>query len=246
MDRRRSISRWLRQLLASGVGVVMVLAGSLTASSQARPQPVTGWIRHHAIPLDTVDPAAPLGDLMPLRPAIGDAEIVGLGESTHGAAEEETLKLRILRLLVERMGFRSVAWEEDRTTGLLIDEYIRTGRGNLDTLMAQMSPKWQSLQVADVLAWLRDYNAATPTRSGSSASSTTCCGPWPMTPSTPTWPGPLRSGLRSCAATFGSSAPPRGHVRPHPGARSASRCREARAVAAISGPSRARLTQPTS
>lgn len=59
--------------------------------------------------LATVDPAAPLGDLTPLRRAIGDAEIVGLGESTHGAAEEETLKHRTLRLLIERMGFRSVA-----------------------------------------------------------------------------------------------------------------------------------------
>ena len=88
----------------AGVGVGVVVAGTLTAHAQARPQPVTGWIRHHAAPLDTVGPAAPLADLTPLRRAIGDAEIVGLGESTHGAAEEETLKHRTLRLLVERMG----------------------------------------------------------------------------------------------------------------------------------------------
>ena len=159
MDRRRWIPRWTRRLLAAGVGVVAVLAGTLTAHAQARPQPVTAWIRHHAVPLDTVDPAASLRDLAPLRRAIGDAEIVGLGESTHGAAEAITLKHRVLRLLVERMGFRSIAWEEDWTTGLQIDQYIRTGTGNLDTLMRQMSPQWQSRQVADVLAWLRDYNA---------------------------------------------------------------------------------------
>jgi erythromycin esterase-like protein len=135
-----------------------VLAGTLTAHAQARPDPVTGWVRHHAVPLDTVDPAATLGDLAPLRRAIGDAEIVGLGESIHGAAEEETLKHRTLRLLVEDMGFRSVAWEEDWTTGLRIDRYIRTGKGDLDALMAQLSPQWQSREVAQVLAWLRDYN----------------------------------------------------------------------------------------
>jgi erythromycin esterase-like protein len=150
-------SRWPRRLLASVVGVM--LAGTLTAHARARTDPVTGWVRHHAVPLDTVDPAAPLGDLAPLRRAIGDAEIVGLGESTHGAAEEETLKHRTLRLLVEDMGFRSVAWEEDWTTGLQINEYIRTGRGDLDALMAQMSPQWQSRPVAHVLGWLRDYNA---------------------------------------------------------------------------------------
>jgi erythromycin esterase-like protein len=57
------------------------------------------------------------------------------------------------------MGFRSVAWEEDWTTGLQIDKYIRTGKGDLNALMGRMSPQWQSRQVADVLAWLRDYNA---------------------------------------------------------------------------------------
>lgn len=103
MRRRGRISRWPRRLLASGVGAVVVLAGMTTANAQGRPDPVTGWIRHFAAPLTTVDPAAPLGDLTPLRRAIGDAEIVGLGESTHGAAEEETLKHRTLRLLVERM-----------------------------------------------------------------------------------------------------------------------------------------------
>ena len=138
---------------------MVLLAGTLTAHAQARPGPVTDWVRHLAAPLTTVDPAAPLGDLTPLRRAIGDAEVVGLGESTHGAAEEETLKHRTLRLLVERMGFRSVAWEEDWTTGLQIDRYIRTGKGDLHALMRRMSPQWQSRQVADVLVWLRDYNA---------------------------------------------------------------------------------------
>lgn len=159
MDQRKWTSGWPLRLLALAVGVMVVLAGTLTAQAQTRPQPVTGWIRHHAAPLETVDPAAPLDDLAPLGRSIGDAEIVGLGESVHGAAEEETLKLRTLRFLVERMDFRSIAWEEDWTTGLQINEYIRTGKGDLDALMSQMSPQWQSRQVADVLRWLHDYNA---------------------------------------------------------------------------------------
>lgn len=147
------------RLLAVAVGAVMVLAGSLNADAETRPQPVTGWIRHNAVPLDTVDPAAPLDDLAPVRRSVGAAKIVGLGESTHGAAEEITLKHRTLRLLVEQMGFRSVAWEDDWTLGLQINKYIRTGEGDLDVLMRQMSPQWQSRQMADVLRWLRDYNA---------------------------------------------------------------------------------------
>lgn len=147
------------RLLAVAVGAVIVLVGTLTAQAETRPPPVTGWIRNNAAPLDTVDPAAPLDDLAPLRRSVGAAKIVGLGESTHGAAEEITLKHRTLRLLVEQMGFRSVAWEDDWTLGLQINKYIRTGEGDLDVLMSQMSPQWQSRQVADVLRWLRDYNA---------------------------------------------------------------------------------------
>jgi erythromycin esterase len=159
MNRRTWSWRWLPRLLVAPAAVMMVLAIAPSAPAQTRPQPVTGWIRHNAVPLDTVDPAAPLDDLAPLRRSIGDAAIVGLGESTHGAAQEITLKHRTLRLLVERMGFRSVAWEEDWTTGLQINEYLRTGKGDLDAVMRRMSPQWQSRQVADVLRWLREFNA---------------------------------------------------------------------------------------
>ncbi|SMC66232.1 erythromycin esterase family protein [Kibdelosporangium aridum] len=95
----------------------------------------------------------------PLRRAIGDAQIVGLGESVHGAAEELILKHRTMRVLVEQMGFRSIAWEDQWTTGLQVDEYIRNGTGDLDTLMSQLGGQWQSRKVADVLRWLRDFNA---------------------------------------------------------------------------------------
>lgn len=155
------ISGWPLRALMLAVGLAMVLDGSPTAQArpgQAQSGPVAGWVRHDAAPLATADPRAPLDDLEPLRRSIGDAEIVGLGESTHGAAEEIALKERTVRFLVERMGFRSIAWEDDWTIGLQIDEYIRTGRGDLDALMAQMSPQWQFCEVANVLRWLHDYN----------------------------------------------------------------------------------------
>jgi erythromycin esterase len=140
--------------LVAAVGVVV----GLTACVASPPQPVPDWISQHTVLLDTVDPAAPLDDLAPLRGSIGAADIVGLGESVHGAAEQIGLKHRTLRLLVEQMGFRSVAWEEDWTTGLAINEYLRTGDGDADALVRRMSPRWQSRQVADVLRWLRDFN----------------------------------------------------------------------------------------
>jgi erythromycin esterase-like protein len=147
------------RLLGVAVGLTALLAAASIANAETRNEPVTAWVRHNATALDTVDPTGPLNDLKPLRRSVDDAFIVGLGESVHGAAEETKLKHRVLRLLVERMGFRTVAWEEDWTMGLLIDRYIRSGEGDLDELMSRMSDQYQTREVADVLRWLRSYNA---------------------------------------------------------------------------------------
>jgi erythromycin esterase len=137
---------------------VVVFAAAPAARAETQGTAVKSWLRKNAAPLGTVDPAAPFADLAALRRSIGDAGIVGLGESTHGAAEVLALKHRTLRFLVEQMDFRSVAWEDDWTLGLQVDGYIRGGTGDLDALMAQMTPQWQSREVADLLRWLREYN----------------------------------------------------------------------------------------
>ncbi|MGH8963938.1 MAG: erythromycin esterase family protein, partial [Actinomycetes bacterium] len=145
------------------LAAAVALTGLLTACAGDPPPPVPTWVAAHAAPLSTTDPAAPLDDLaLPLREAVGNAEIVGLGESVHGAAEELTLKHRALRVLVEQSGFRSIAWEEDWTTGRRINDYITSGTGDPDLLVARMSPQWHSREVTDTLRWLRDFNSGRP------------------------------------------------------------------------------------
>jgi erythromycin esterase len=142
-----------------------VAASALVSACGGSPQPpapVPAWVAATANPLTTTDPAGPLDDLAPLRDAVGGAEIVGLGESVHGAAQELTLKHRVLRVLVEQLGFRNVAWEEDWTTGRRIDEYLTGGAGDPAELVAGMSPQWRSREVADVLRWLRAFNDSRP------------------------------------------------------------------------------------
>ncbi|HET6213139.1 MAG TPA: erythromycin esterase family protein, partial [Micromonosporaceae bacterium] len=125
-------------------------------------QDVLSWISRHANPLTAVEPDASLGDLRPLRPMVRDAAVVGLGESTHGAHEQFTLKHRVVRFLVERMGFRTVALEEDWTKGLHIDAYLRTGTGDPRTLLADAGTPWRTAEIAELIRWMRSHNAAHP------------------------------------------------------------------------------------
>ncbi len=160
MTPRSSHRGWPPPLIAAAaVTMSLLVAGIAAAEPTTGAHAVAPWARHHAHSLATVDPAESLADLAPLRRSIGDATVVGLGESIHGAAEQVTLKHRTLRMLVEQLGFRSVAWEEDWTTGVEINDYIHGGPADLAQLMSSMSPQYQSRQVADVLLWLRDFNA---------------------------------------------------------------------------------------
>jgi erythromycin esterase len=127
------------------------------------PAQVTRWIVENAHPLTTVEPGAPLSDLAPLADMVGDARVVGVGRPTHGAHELSTLTHRIVRLLVEQLGFRSLALEEDWTTGVPIDEYLRTGSGDPRELVEGASPPHRTEELLDVLRWMRAYNEENPT-----------------------------------------------------------------------------------
>ena len=126
--------------------------------TRQRRDPVTRWLDQRAHVLNGVEPP----DRTPTSPrwASGEhARIVGLGEAEHGLAEITTLKHRALRYLVEHEGFRSIAWEEDWSLGTRINDYVLGRRDDRDALVGQMTGTWSNQEVADVLTWLRRYNA---------------------------------------------------------------------------------------
>lgn len=104
---KRHLIRSTRLLVCT----VAIAAVSAVAPPSARAEvrddrAAAQWAQRRSRTLTTVDPAASLTDLKHLRAAVGDAKIVGLGEAIHGAAETTRLNHRMLRLLVEDLGFR--------------------------------------------------------------------------------------------------------------------------------------------
>ncbi|WP_243981562.1 erythromycin esterase family protein [Streptomyces sp. NEAU-YJ-81] len=123
---------------------------------------VTEWIRQHAHRLTTLDPQAPLTDLLPLARIVRDAKVVAVGASTRQAHELSALSHRLVRLLVEELGFRSLMLEGDDASRVGLDEYIRTGTGDPRVLLAQARSFWQTEETLDVIRWMRSFNRHHP------------------------------------------------------------------------------------
>jgi erythromycin esterase len=146
------------------------LAAATTATVAAKPSwagvaaspedVIEAWINRHAVPLPRTDAGGSIDDLDPLRYLVADAQVVGLGESAHGTHEQFTLKHRAARYLTERVGFRTLAWEENWGSGVAIDRYVVGGEGGPGSLVAAMSSVWRSQEMLGLVRWLRAYNLA--------------------------------------------------------------------------------------
>lgn len=113
-------------------------------------------------PLD--DPASlgrAVDDLLATRPE--PPVLFALGEPTHGVAAFPLLRNDILAQLVGR-GYRSVALETDFFAASLVDDYVRGGPADLDTVLATgFSHGFGAVPGNRALVeWLRAHNTGRP------------------------------------------------------------------------------------
>ncbi len=125
--------------------------------------------RAHAVALATLDPAAALDDLAPLRDLVGDARVVAIGENTHHVREFYLVRHRFTRFLVEQCGFTHFAMEAPFTEGVPIAEWVAGGPGDIRALATQGMAfgMGECDEMQAHLRWMRDHNEASA-RSGAS------------------------------------------------------------------------------
>lgn len=104
------------------------------------------------------DPSLPQDDLAPLRGLIGDATVVGLGESIHTSGGFYRLKHRVIRDLIEHAGFRLVTFETGWYGGDRVEAYLQKCAGSPDGPMESIFGIWQSEEVRDLLTWMCRWN----------------------------------------------------------------------------------------
>lgn len=116
-------------------------------------------ITKHAVPVsDGTIPRSVLKDL------IGPADVVLLGEATHGTHEFYLIRCEITKRLITDFGFNAVAIEGDWPDAYRVNRYVREEGGDLDAADAlrgfERFPTWmwRNVVVADFIGWLRDHN----------------------------------------------------------------------------------------
>lgn len=126
------------------------------------------WLRQHSTPVASFKPT-PLGekadysDLEAFRQSVGDAEIIALGEATHGTSEFFQLKHRLLQFAVQELGVRVFAIEANQLEVEKINRYVGEGEGSAEQVIRAMFKVWNTEEMLALIEWMRAYNLAHPT-----------------------------------------------------------------------------------
>jgi len=102
-------------------------------------------------------------DLTPLDPRLQDAQVVGIGESVHTTAGQHHLRLRLLRYLIERHGFRAIALEGNwGPIHDVMEPYVQTCTGSAEDAAKALHSIWWDVTLPPFLTWLCTWNQAHP------------------------------------------------------------------------------------
>ena len=147
-----------RRMLLGGTAVaaaaLSAIPSALRAEPDARGREVIAWLKAHALPLASAEPGTGVKDLEPLRPLIGNARVVALGEATHGTREFFQLKHRLIEYCVSQLGFTMIGFEADYGAALAVNDYVLRGNGNARDAASSMGMGfWDTEEVAALIEW---------------------------------------------------------------------------------------------
>jgi erythromycin esterase len=146
------------------VGAAAIAGAALAIRAKWYTHPnaaVINWLKANALPLASAEPGTSFEDLEPLRPLIGDARIVSLGEATHGTREFFQLKHRMIEYCVSQLGFTMIGFEAEHGATLAVNDYVLDGKGNAVDVVGGMGFwTWDTEEVVALVEWVRGWNLA--------------------------------------------------------------------------------------
>lgn len=139
---------------------------SLEVASDFTPEQ-RDWLKKHTSAVASTKPTA-LGekadysDLEAFRRSVGVAEIIALGEATHGTSEFFQLKHRLLQFAVQELGVRVFAIEANQLEVEKINRFVTDGTGTAEEVIRVMFKVWNTEEMLSLIQWMRAYNLSHP------------------------------------------------------------------------------------
>lgn len=105
-------------------------------------------------------------DFDSLLALVGDAQVVLLGEASHGTHDFYRVRAEITKRLIREAGFQAVAVEADWPDAYRVNRYVRGRSKDAEAIEALGGflrfPQWmwRNADVLDFVGWLREHNEA--------------------------------------------------------------------------------------
>jgi erythromycin esterase len=121
-------------------------------------------LREYVYPLRTVVPdGGDNSDLEVLKTLLADAQIVGLGEATHGTREIFQMKDRLAHYLVQEMDFDIFSIEAAMPESYEVNRYTVGGEGEaVQWIKGMYFWTWSTEEVREMVEWMRNHNDGEP------------------------------------------------------------------------------------
>ena len=99
---------------------------------------------------------------------IGDAQLVLLGEASHGTSEFYLTRQEITKALIAKKGFNFVCAEADWSDAEKINSYIRNQQTQKDWAPFMRFPQWmwKNKEVLSFVEWLKEFNLQNNNKTG--------------------------------------------------------------------------------
>jgi erythromycin esterase len=153
-------------LIRIAVIATLLLSGKVFANSLPPADPTVesatiGWLGSAAHKFTSECPSD--DQLQPIVGALAGAQVIGIGEATHGTHEDQAFKAELIKSLVRSHKVDVLVLELNRQVGVDLDAYVTGRGGDLPELIRSPSffRIWRDDEFTGLLLWLRAFNLQT-------------------------------------------------------------------------------------